>query len=910
MRDEREALQTAERSDLLAFLGLIARSGREVRRAEPWRRRGWPGNAVARRAEAVAAALAARGVGPGDRVALHLNDGPLWQAAFFGALRAGAVAVPLDVSFERALLTGLATDLDLVAWCTEPEVPGLALDLPRVDLDWRLAAHPEGPVPAWPPDDPRRVAQIVLTSGTGGAPKAVPVTHANLRSVLDGLAAGIEEYRWALRLAPVLRLAVALPLSHLYGQVMGVFLPPLLGAHVTFVAPMPSTELARALRDERAWALASVPRTLALLGRHLEAEGAAIWGAQGMKDRVERARTRPWWRRPLAFARLRPHLGHRLVAIVSGGAALDRYVEELWRGMGYVVVQGYGLTETAPLVTLNHPFDTEPGSLGRPLPGVQVRIAEDGEILVRGPNVVSARLGGTAVDPEGWLHTGDLGRREETGRLYYLGRKGERIVTPAGVNVDPEPVVERLVRQPGILDAVVLERPWGERGVVCAVLVVEPGADPAAAVRAANQDLPDPARVRSWHVWPDPDFPRTRTGKARRPLIQEWLAGRAPPGDAGDRADAPAVAAAPESPADAFTALARLVAQISGVPSDDLARSTSVDEVLGSLDRIELMTRIESIYGVAPAPEAFAGDRPLAALAEELFALGRSSPEGGPLGRPHALRTEVGAPEERHVEEPGEPVAAPPAILPGAGLGGPGRRPEAVPEARWRHDPLVRATRRAFRTGFLRPMWRSFFAMDVDGLEHVAALEPPYIVAANHQSELDPGAVLFAFAERASSRIATTAMWEYFPSARTGSFLYALGVWGLNLVPLVQAGDWRPTLRIAGRVADRGGSLLVFPEGERSMDGRLLPFRRGVGVMARELHLPIVPCGAAGLLAVLPKGRRWARGCWLGRGPVAVRFGRPLPAPGPDDDPAGVVAELRRRIEPLVEEAGRAAGRF
>lgn len=899
MRGVRETPPAAERSDLLAFLDPIARSGREIRRAEAWRRRGWPGSAVARQAEAVAAGLAARGVGPGARVALHLNDGPLWHAAFFGVLRAGAVGVPLDISFEPGLLRRLAADLELAAWCTEPEVPGLALDLPRVDLDWRPAAGPEGPVPAWPPDDPGRLAEIVLTSGTGGAPKAVPVTHANLRSVLDGLTAGIEEYRWALRLAPALRLAVALPLSHLYGQVMGVFLPPLLRAHVTLVAPMPTPELARVLRDERAWVLASVPRTLALLGRHLEAEGASLWGPAEMEDRLATARSRPWWQRPLSFARLRRRLGPRLVAVVSGGAALHRDVEELWRALGYVVVQGYGLTETAPLVTLNHPFDTAPGSLGRPLPGVQVRIAEGGEILVRGPNVVRARLGETAVDPEGWLHTGDLGRRDQSGRLYYLGRKGERIVTPAGINVDPGPVADRLRREPGVHDAVVLERPWGERGVVAAILAVEPGADPAAAVRAANQDLPDAARVRSWHVWPDPDFPRTRTGKARRSPIHEWLAGRAPPDDAGERADAPALTG-PDSPADAFGALVRLVGRIAGVPAGDLARSTAVDEVLGSLDRIELITRIESIYGIAPDPAAFSGELTLEALAEQIFAAGRSV---------HAAR------EGPRVEDSGTWLRTRPAIGPESDFrlarpSEPDRRPAAVPEARWRYDPLVRVTRRAFRTGFLRPMWRSFFAMDVGGLEHVEALDRPCIVAANHLSELDPGATLFALAERESARVATTAMWEYFPRARTGSFLYALGVWGLNLVPLVQAGDWRPSLRIAGRVADRGGRILVFPEGERSMDGGLLPFRRGIGVMARELHLPIVPCGAAGLLAVLPKGRHWARGCWLGRAPVAVRFGAPLAAPGPDDDPADVVDELRRRIEPLVEAAARAARRF
>ncbi|MGH7558067.1 MAG: 1-acyl-sn-glycerol-3-phosphate acyltransferase, partial [Gemmatimonadota bacterium] len=489
--------------------------------------------------------------------------------------------------------------------------------------------------------------------------------------------------------------------------------------------------------------------------------------------------------------------------------------------------------------------------------------------------------------------------------LYYLGRKGERIVTPAGVNVDPGPVVDRLRRQRGVHDAVVLERPWGEPGVVCAVLAVEPGADPAVAVRAANERLPDAARVRSWRVWPDPDFPRTRTGKARRAEILAWLEAQAPevPEELDDGGVHPE--SAPSTPADAFTALARLVERISSANADNLDRSTRVADVLGSLDRVDLVTRIESTYGIAMGPEAFAGDRSLGDLADELFAGAASDGQGESDSAPIRIKPSV-PPSEEHQEEPPADVDEEVA----ADVRGLGRRLDRVPESHWRHWLLIRITRRAFRTGFLRPMWRSFFSMEVDGLEHLADLEPPYIIAANHLSDLDPGATLFALPERPSSRIATTAMWEYFPRARTGPFLYALGVWGLDLVPLVQTGDWRPTLRIAGRVADRASSMLVFPEGERSPDGRLLPFRRGVGVMAQELHLPIVPCGAAGLLAVFPKGRHWVRGCWFGRAPVATRFGAPLPAPRPDDDPEDVVAELRRRIEALVEEARRAARRF
>ncbi|MFN2418453.1 MAG: AMP-binding protein, partial [Candidatus Limnocylindria bacterium] len=578
-------------------------------RSERWRTRRWPFSRIAVESARVASALAAAGLEPGGRVALHLNDGPLWHAAFFGVLRAGAVAVPLDVGLEPARLRELAADLELVAWCTEREVPELGLDLPRVELGWRegVVMHDLGPsdVPPWPSDDPDHMAQIVLTSGTSGAPKAVPITHRNMRVVLDALESGIERYRRWLRLAPPLRIAVALPLSHLYGQVMGVFTPALLPADVTFLPTMPAAELARALRGRKAWALATVPRTLALLADHLRAEGESAWGEAGFADRLEAARSRPWWRRRLEFDRLHRLLGRRLLAVVSGGAALDPELESFWRALGYAVVQGYGLTETAPLVTLAHPFDPSPGSLGRPLPGVEVRIASDGEILVRGANVAPARLEGPSIDAAGWLHTGDLGRWEE-GRLVYLGRKGERIVTPAGVNVDPEPIVARLKARDEVLDALVVERPWGPLGIVSAVLLIRPGADPAAAVAAVNRDLPDAARIRDWHVWPGPDFPRTRTGKPRRPEIREWLLALAPAAMEVARDDVPA------DPVAAFVMLATEVARL---PSDQVGADDPLGDVLTSLDRVELATRLESIYGVTLGFEAFAGEKTLREVA-------------------------------------------------------------------------------------------------------------------------------------------------------------------------------------------------------------------------------------------------------------------------------------------------------
>lgn len=862
--------RAVSRKDLLASLEGLRGSSRRVLRAEPYRSRGWTADQIAAGADRVAAGLAARGIGAGDRVALWLNDGPLWQAAFFGVLRAGCVAVPLDVSLEPRMARETAADLGIKAWCGEREVPRLGLDLPGITLDVAPPAAPNGPVQSpLPPDDAHRPAEIVLTSGTSGAARAVTVGHGNLRTVLDALDAGIAEYRRWLRVAPRLRIACALPLSHLYGQVLFVFVPALLDADAILVAPMPAPDLARALRREQAWVLATVPRTLSLLASWLAARGAELWGRDGFEERLARAAGRPWWARAAVFARLRLELGPRLVAVVSGGAALDPATAELWRALGYAVVQGYGLTETAPLVTLDHPFDSRPGSLGRPLPGVELRIAPDREILVRGPNVA-----GGAVDPDGWLHTGDLGRLDEEGRLWFQGRKDERIVTPAGVNVDPAPIAARLRAQPGIADAFVIERPWGERGVVCAVLVARPEGDPALAVDAANEGLSDAARVRAWRVWPEADFPRTRTGKPRAAVIREWLAGEVQRDALGPEGVDFSDDMTGKHADRGVDLVAGIVAEIGGVERSVLGPDTRLGDALGSLDRVELATRLEMTYGVPLPPEAVAPERRLEELVADLAASG--------------------------------------AAASGAGIPGSGTRaaPRLVPEAPWRAWSPVRAFRFALAQGMLRPLWRSLVALDTGGLERLAGLEPPFLLAANHLSELDPGAVLFSLPPRISSRVATTAMWEHFERSRAGRLQYALAVAGLDLIPLLQTGDWRPTLRIAGEVADRGGCPLVYPEGERSTDGELLAFRSGVGILARDLHLPVVPCAASGLLAVLPKEARWPREVWRARSPVAVRFGDPIAAPRPDEDPRAIVEEIRARIVSLLEEARAAAGRF
>jgi long-chain acyl-CoA synthetase len=805
--------------------------------------------------------MLAKGISRNDRVGLRAADGPQAVAALFGILRAGAVVVPVDTTYSNEMALDLASSLDLDGWVVDRAHTSLSSDLPVIRLageDSSATAVVSQTASPWPADDRNRVAEIVLTSGTTGDPRKVMVTHANLRTVLDGLESEIRTYRWPIRMSPTLHIAVALPLSHLYGQVMGAFLPVLLSANVSFIESLPPAQLASAMRRHSTWVLSTVPHTLSRLGDHLLEIGADIWGAAEMEQRLEDARGLPWPRRWVLFDRLRRRFGRRFIAVVSGGAELDPATEDLWRRLGYLVVQGYGLTEAAPLVALNHPLRPSAGSVGKPLPGIEIRLAESGEILVRGGNVTTGNDSSSRVDADGWLHTGDLGEVDETGSVRFVGRGNDRIVTPAGLNIDVEAVAAQLRCDPGVVDAVVLESPWTDGSSVCAVLAMRPGADPGRAVRSANRRLPDAARLRRWLVWPETDLPRTRTGKARRGPIREWLRSQASLAVSTDSA-CPPVTSTEEF-------LRDRVATLAGHDRTQIASNVPLSELLDSLQRVELASSLEQSLGRTPESDLFTGDVTIAQLAD--------SHSPGAVTR-----------------EPRRPPAQ-------------SRDVNAVPpSADWRFWAATRATRWLLREVVVRPALSACIRVTATGLENLLAVRAPFLVACNHVSILDPLVLLLALPRGLRHRLAPAAMWQHFVEHPKGASHYRWGVLGLNLFPLVQIGDWRPSLEIAGRLADQLCCPLIYPEGRRSEDGMPVEFQVGVAVLSAELKLPIVPCATAGLHAVMPIGRNWPRRRGIRRPTVAVCFGELIPVPGPDTDRTSTLEALRDRVSKLHQQA-------
>ena len=398
------------------------------------------------RSSGVAACLADAGVKSGDRVALLAQPGADWAIGLFGILRRGAVAVALDPALTGNELAPLCRRSELTAAVvSSPLLDRWAGPEPALDLSTVLSR------PSCDSDEGDRdldaPALIVWTSGTTGRPKGVTLSLANVGYVVDRCGQ-IQ------RPEPGDRWLSVLPPNHLLELCCGL-LPALSAGSTTFVvrSVVPS-ELAATMRATRPTQMVVVPLVLRLLQRHIEfqagrpgAAGAYLGAAMRLGGGPVRSAA---WRR-LLFAPLHRRLGGRLRTFYCGGAPLDAEVVSFFDRLGIAVFQGYGLTETSPVVSMNAPGHHRVGSVGRPLPGTEVRASVEGELLVRGPGVMLGywnddEATAEAIDAHGWLHTGDLGHLDEDGYLFVTGRVKSLIVLDSGKKVQPEEVEAALAR--------------------------------------------------------------------------------------------------------------------------------------------------------------------------------------------------------------------------------------------------------------------------------------------------------------------------------------------------------------------------------------------------------------------------------------------------------------------------------
>jgi long-chain acyl-CoA synthetase len=807
---------------------------------------------VTRAARVFAARLAAAGIGKDHKVVLWGENRPEWIVCYWGCVIAGVVVVPIDYRASEDFLHKVARIVEAKAIVIGDDVvvsapaatarEGAAGRAPLIwhfdDVDW--SGDAPMPAAAVAPDD---LAQIVFTSGATAEPKGVVIRHRNILANVVPVEGEVRKYKkWAKPFLP-LRFLNLLPLSHMFGQSMATNIPPMVDGTVIFMRSFNPHDIVRIVKTWRVSVIVCVPKILDVLREHaLRVDPAAADPPAGRLSIPAR-----WWR----YRAIHRVFGLKFWAFVVGAAPLPSPLEEFWKRLGFVVIQGYGLTETAPIVTLNHPFHTSTGSVGKPIAGVEVQIAGDGEILVRGPNVTTGYYtgaeGGTeaapstgrTLDEDGWLHTGDIGEIDREGRVFIKGRKKEMIVTPEGLNVFPDDVERAVNAQPGVQESAVVAAVADGQERVHAVLVLDAGRDPEAIVREANRTLQDHQRIRSFSLWTTGPLPRTEgTKKLKRQAIREWVAtGAKPP-----------AAAAGDDP------LAALLARFAG--QREIDANTSLEDLgLSSLERVELMVALE--------------DRLQTRVDESRFASAKT------IGDVTALLK--APPVEADVAEP-------------------------VDFPSWNRHWLVGIIRRLSLAMWILPLARVFAWMTVDGREHLRGISGPVIFAANHQSHFDVPVILAALPGHIRKTVAPAMSKEFFKAhffpegepwqrIMTRRLNYYLSAFFFNAFPLPQreAGA-RQTLRYIGEVSGDGFSILIFPEGVRSETGAMVPFRGGVGMIASRLDLPVIPVRLDDVYKILHVKAKMAH-----PGRVRVAFGAPLRLKGDD------YGALARQVEEAVK---------
>lgn len=779
-------------------------------------------------------ALAEHRIGPGDRVLLWGANSADWIACFWGILLRAAIAVPMDATASPDFVQRAIRDAGVKLILRDRQMEELPGPPPSLSInDWKnVSAVPASQTktePAPGHDSSRHtIAEILYTSGTTAEPRGVVLTHGNFLANLEPLEHGIDRYRKYERWFHPLRFTTLVPLSHVFGQFMGLFVPPLLGGTIVFEPSTNASEIIRNVKRERATALIAVPRMLDLLKTGLEREFESRKKSQWLRRTLERANGKKFLRRAWRFGRIHRRFGWKFWAFISGGAALASDTESFFKRMGYAVVQGYGMTETASLISLNHPFRAAEGSVGKILPGREFKLAADSEILVRGESVAAGYWKNGILQPsseEGWLHTGDLGTVDAEGNLRFRGRKKKVIVTPGGLNVYPEDLENALHQQPGVRDCVVIPHARDGNAEPCAILLMRDASESAArnAVEDANSSLAEYQQIRRWFIWPELDFPRTSTGKPRVPAIAARAASIL-----DRRRPSESESGAKSGPLD------DLLGKFTHSPSDSDHLEKELN--LSSLDRVELMSALEETFHVELSESAFA-------------------------------EAKTAADVERLLQQPSAPRAQ--YIYP-----------------RWAQREPVRWFRLAVYYALVWPATQILGHAKIVGRENLRGLPGPVLVVSNHITRrADIGLILAALPRRFRHRLATAMGGESLQRMRrpprdwffARRWAYRLGYWLLtalfNVFPLPQFSGFRESFRFAGQSVDRGYSLLIFPEGEvnNTEDGRMAPFQHGIGLLADKLHIPIVPMRLDGVWQMKREHRRLAH-----FGEITVRIGAPV----------------------------------
>jgi len=782
--------------------------------------------------------LVSEGIKSGDRVMLVSHNAPEWGMSYFGVLKTGASCIPVDpdsstdeiLNFARA---GDAAGIILSAK-TDEENPELRRRLRDAGLPAKVWTYDEvfALVDEEAEDQrlallPQRVtaqslASLIFTSGTTGRPKGVMLSHRNLTSMVSMLSSVFD-------MTTKDGVLSVLPLHHTFEFSTGFLTPLSRGAQITYLPELTGDALARAIKNGHVTGMVGVPALWELLHRRIKnklyersdwigrtADGL-IKGNAWLRDRT------PLNLGPIVFYPIHEGLGGRIRYFISGGSALSEKIQKDFQGLGFTILEGYGLTEASPVLTVTRPENRMlTGSVGRPLPGVEVRIADPdptgvGEVIARGPNVMlgyySDENATRSALVERWLYTGDLGKLDDDGNLFLVGRSKEIIVDTNGKNVYPDELEEIYANSPYVKELSIVGLSDGTAEKVACLVVADDEYDIALSrdelrrrveehFREVSSSLPYYKRVKVLH-FTDFELPRTATRKVKRAEVIDIMEGLEASGKTGVNDAGPAIDSESRW-------LVGIVANVSNRGRDEISLNTRLADLgFDSLMFVELATAIENAGGSVTAPERLNEVQDIRELASVISRRpGITSSGDGSRG------------ETKRVDD--DEIAVP---------------------------SFVQAAGNRAGDALQKLFYDRFLKTHYEGRSNI----PPhtnFIVAANHTSHLDMGLTKMALAEAGKDMVVLAAADYFFDTKYKRAVIENF----TNLVPMERTGSLRQSLRHARSFLDRGYNALIFPEGTRSLTGEMAEFKPVIGYLALHARVGILPIYLEGTHDAMPKG--------------------------------------------------------
>lgn len=804
----------------------------------------------------VGAHLKSIGVSKGDRVAIYSENRVEWCAVYIGTIFLGAVVVPIDSQLTEKEVPVLLLDSgSKVIFASPSTMPVLAASLddpsikpsPPIVINFDSAEFDKirSSVLAFSHTaeiDEQDIAMLVYTSGTTGNPKAVMLTHYNLCS--EALA--VKSINIILEEDNILAM---LPLHHTYA-LMGTFLAPIfLGGSITYPVSIKGPDVIGAIKENQATILVSVPRVLDAIKSRITERFNALPGA--LKWFLFKALNISMNLRgkydvnigKIIFGSVHKPFGKQLKYLVSGGARLEPETMRFMEALGFTVLEGYGLTETSPAVAFNPPQKRKPGSVGASLDGtIKIEIVNpnergEGEVGIRGPMVMKGyyknQEATNAVIKDGMFMTGDLGYIDSDGYLFLTGRSKEVIVLGTGKNIYPEEIEKLYGRIPLVkeicvfalndrLQAVIVpDMEYAKQkniGYINESLRWE--------VNIVSHKLPSHMRLMGFTLHQEP-LPRTPLGKLRRFLIKDIVAGKAVALEE-DR-----VLTADETGKRVVKCIEPLMAEQRKIQGRD---NLELDLGLDSLKRVELIVSLEKEFSIK-LPESIVSQ---AQTVSELVSMIKDVASGA-----------------------------------GEGIARQGEGLDAILSSEPTEEEKAKVGSRAgvFERALVSVLWFKlrilamlYFGLKVKGRENLP--QSPFIIAANHASFIDGPCIGLGVSYSIFSKLYFQGYQKYFKGAIASKFARLA-----HVIPIDPDTHLNNALRVSAHILRQGGSLCIFPEGGRTFDGSLMEFKKGVGMLAVGMKVPVVPVYIDGTFEAYSRHMKTPKS-----GNVTVVIGRPIHA--------------------------------